>query len=198
MVEFERFLNAKIPGRDKVNIVFIPVRRDQLVSSVAEGTGDIAAASLTVTPERLELVDFSDAGVRNVKEVVITGPSTPQLTSIDDLSGQKVYVRRSSSYYDSLVRLNAIFSEAGRTPVDIQIADENLEDGDLLEMVNADLLPAVVVGDFQAKLWEQVFDQITVHHQIAVREGGSIAWAMRKDSPEQPVCTIRARGIVRD
>lgn len=184
MVEFERFLNAKIPGRDKVNIVFIPVRRDQLVSSIAEGTGDIAAASLTVTPERLELVDFSDAGVRNVKEVVITGPSAPQLTSIDDLSGQKVYVRRSSSYYDSLVRLNASFSEAGRTPVDIQIADENLEDGDLLEMVNADLLPAVIVDDFQAKLWEQVFDQITVHHDIAVREGGSIAWAVRKNSPQ--------------
>ena len=82
MVEFERFLNEKVPGLRKVHVVFIPVRRDQMISSVADGTGDIAAANLTITAERQKLVDFSDAGIRNVKEVVVTGPTGPKLSSI--------------------------------------------------------------------------------------------------------------------
>ena len=70
MREFERFVNEKL-GRPKrtIHVVFIPVRRDELIPSVADGTGDIAAANLSVTPDRQKRVDFSDAGVRNVKEL---------------------------------------------------------------------------------------------------------------------------------
>lgn len=184
MVEFERFLNERVPGRRKIHVIFVPVRRDQLISSIANGTGDIAAANLTVTSERAQFVDFSEAATKNVKEVVVTGPSGPSLSSLDDLSGQMVHVRRSSSYFDSLTRLNLTLAESGKAVVDIRFADENLEDEDLLEMVNADLLPAIVVDDHKAKLWEQVFDQIVVHHDIAVREGGSIAWATQKNTPQ--------------
>jgi membrane-bound lytic murein transglycosylase MltF len=191
MVEFERFLNEKVPGNRKVHVVFIPVRRDQLISAVADGTGDLAAANLTVTPARQKLVDFSDAAVRNVKEVVVTGPTGPTLSSLDDLSDQEVHVRRSSSYYESLLSLNETFRAAGRAPVKIRLADENLEDEDLLEMLNAELLPAVIIDDHKAKLWAQVFDQITIHHTIAVREGGTVAWALRKNSP-------RLLGLVND
>ena len=93
-------------------------------------------------------------------------------------------MRRSSSYYDSLLSLNETFSAAGKTPVKIRLADENLEDEDLLEMLNAELIPAVIIDDHKAKLWEQVFEQITVHHEIAVREGGTVAWALRQNSPQ--------------
>ena len=184
MREFETFLHKKL-GRPKrkVHVVFIPVRRDELIASVANGTGDIAAANLTITPKRLQLVDFSDAGLRNVNEVVVTGPSGPQLSSIDSLAGNEVHVRPSSSYYESLLSLNDKFREAGKTQIDLQLADENLEDEDLLEMVNAGLIPAIVVDSHKAAFWAQVFDDITVHEDITVREGGTIAWAIRKNSP---------------
>ena len=184
MREFETFLHKKLdrPKR-KVHVVFIPVRRDELIPSVANGTGDIAAANLTITPERLRLVDFSDAALRNVKEVVVTGPSGPRLSSIDSLAGNEVHVRPSSSYYESLLSLNDKFREAGKTQIDLQLADENLEDEDLLEMVNAGMIPAIVVDSHKAAFWAQVFDDITVHEDITVREGGAIAWAIRKNSP---------------
>ena len=57
---FQDFLNARQPkGTRKLHVAFIPVTRDQLFDALLEGKGDIAAASLTITPERLQRVDFA-------------------------------------------------------------------------------------------------------------------------------------------
>ena len=50
----------------------------------------------------------------------------------------------------------------------------NLEDDDLLEMVNAGLIPAIVVDDFLADFWKKVFTQLTVHDDVAVRTGARL------------------------
>jgi membrane-bound lytic murein transglycosylase MltF len=63
-------------------------------------------------------------------------------------------------------------------------ADENLEDEDLLEMLNAGLIPLIVMDSHKATFWNQIFDNITVHEDAAVASEGNIAWAFRKDSPE--------------
>jgi len=79
---FENELNKKLAADNKlkdknlkVRVVFIPLRRDQLLPALAAGKGDIAAANLTITPERQKLVDFSGAGLSNVSEVVVTAPT---------------------------------------------------------------------------------------------------------------------------
>ena len=66
----------------------------------------------------------------------------------------------------------------------IKEAPETLEDEDLIEMVNAGLIPLIVVDKHKADLWKQVFPKITVHDGVAVRTGGDIAWAIRKGSPQ--------------
>jgi membrane-bound lytic murein transglycosylase MltF len=58
-----------------------------------------------------------------------------------------------------------------------------LEDEDLLEMVNAGLIPMIIIDSHKGKFWAQIFDNITLHPKIKFRENGKIAWAMRKDSP---------------
>lgn len=99
---FEDELNKKLANENKlknkhlkVRVVFIPVHRDQLLSGLASGKGDIAAANLTITPERQKLVDFSTAGLADVSELVVTGPASPKITTLDDLSDQAVFVRKS-------------------------------------------------------------------------------------------------------
>jgi membrane-bound lytic murein transglycosylase MltF len=104
--------------------------------------------------------------------------------NLDDLAGQEIHVRRSSSYYESLVKLNHAFQQAGKAKIHLIAADETFEDEDLLEMVNAGLIPMIVVHSHKAQFWEQIFDNIKVHPTIAVRTGGEIAWAFRKDSPQ--------------
>src|SRR5262249_821586 len=62
-------------------------------------------------------------------------------------------------------------------------ADENLEDEDLLEMVNAGLLPFAIVDDHKAQIWTKVFKSITARSDIVINDNGAIAWAIRKSSP---------------
>ncbi len=101
----------------KLHIVFVPVSRDNLFTALNEGKGDIAAANLTITPSREAQVDFAQPLYSNVKELLISGPASPKVDSLEQLSGQTVFVRRSSSYYDSLQALNARFARESRPPV---------------------------------------------------------------------------------
>lgn len=183
--QFEDQLNAQLQNKHiRVNVVFVPVARDQLLQALIEGRGDVAAANLTITTDRQQLVDFTEPLLRNVKEIVVTGPQSPSINTLDDLAGRTVFIRPSSSYYESLVSLNTRFKEQGKAEVVLQEAPENLEDEDLLEMLQAGLVETLVVDDHKARFWKQVFPQLTLHEDIAVRSGGDIAWAIRKNSPQ--------------
>ncbi len=182
---FERFVNDRLEtGSLKIHVVIDPVPRDRLFSAVVEGYSDIAAANLTITPERLEIVDFSDPLLNGVREVVVTGPTGPPVDSVEDLAGVEVHVRASSSYRASLDALNDRLVSAGSEPVRIRFADERLESEDILEMVNAGILPATIVDTHIASLWSRVLTDLVVHEDVVVRDGGAIAWAFRKESPE--------------
>ena len=82
-----------------------------------------------------------------------------------------------------MTRLNATLAAAGKAPVRLVAADEQLEDDDLLEMVNAGLIPATVVDSHIANLWKQVLPDLQVPDGAALRTDGVIAWAMRPGSP---------------
>src|SRR6185295_19308252 len=110
LIKFEEELNRRYKPKAKhlrVHVQFIPTARDRLLPALLEGRGDIAAGILTVTPERMREADFGAPFFRNVAEIVMTGPASPTLASIADLSGQQVFVRRSSSYWTHLEALSA-------------------------------------------------------------------------------------------
>ena len=183
--EFEKFVNKKLKTKTlKVNVVFIPVRRDELIPGLVKGLGDMAVANLTITPQRLKHVDFANPLLTGVEELLVTGPAAPPVTKVDDLSGQEIHVRKSSSYYTSLVELNASLKRTGKPPIKLIAADEAFEDEDLLEMVDAGIIPMIVMDSHKAQFWTQIFDKIQVNPEISVRSGGEIAWAFRKNSPQ--------------
>lgn len=182
---FEDSLNKKLGKKHlRIHIVLIPVARDELIPGLLEGRGDIAAAGLTITPERDELIDFSDPLTRELKEILVTGPSSPEISSIDDLAGKEIYVRRSSSYYSSLQTLNQVFREQGKEEINVVEVSEFLEDEDILEMVNNGAIEWTVVDDYTANIWSSVLEGLTLREDIVFRDGGQLAWAMRKNSPQ--------------
>jgi membrane-bound lytic murein transglycosylase MltF len=182
---FESYVNKKLKtGNLKLQIHFIPVQRDQLIPALLAGYGDIAVANITITPERQALVDFSRPIMTDVREILVTGPDSEPVRILEELSGRSVHVRPSSSYYQSLLQLNQSLERAGKTPMTLVTADEHMEDEDLLEMVNAGLIPAVVVDSHKAQFWAQIFDDIRIHRSVVLRRGAEIGWAFRKDSPK--------------
>jgi len=181
--EFETYLNTELKRKTlKIKVVVIPTKRDRLLPALVEGLGDIAAGNLTITPARQKKVDFSAPHLTGVDEIIISGAASPPLKTLDDLSGKEIYVRKSSSYYESLMQLNARFKNSGKPPIKIVPADEYLEDEDLLEMMNVGIIQMIVIDSHKAKFWVQVFKELKLHPDIKLRSGGQIAWAIRKKS----------------
>lgn len=181
---FEQELNKSLKTGNKVHVVLLPMPRDALLSALQAGKVDLVAAQLTITPERQRLVDFSNPTRGDVDEVLVTGPGSPALSSLDGLAGKKVFVRKSSSYHASLQAYNRKLKAQGKPLIDVEEASESLEDDDLLEMVNAGLIPATVVDNYLANYWKQVFTDLTVHDELKLRAHGNLAVAIRKDSPK--------------
>jgi membrane-bound lytic murein transglycosylase MltF len=169
----EDALNAKLgTGSIKVNVQFVPLSRDQLMPALLEGKGDIVMADLTVTPERQAIVDFVDPWIAGVEEIVVTSPNGPRIATVDDLSGTEVFVRQSSSYYQSLTALNERLTREGKAPVKLTPAPEELEDEDLLEMASAGLGGVLVVDNHKAWFWQRVFPSLKLYPTVTLRKGG--------------------------
>ena len=186
--DFERWVNEKYKkrlGKRPLTVYLIPTTRDKLLPSLREGHGDIAAGNLTVTERRLGQVDFvAPEDLRTVKELIVTGPKSPELTTLDDLSGQTIHVRSATSYHESVLALNERLLAAGKAPVKIAPLPNALEDEDKLEMLNAGLLEVVVVDDWKARAWAQVLPKVRVRDDLVLREDGRTGWAIRKGSPQ--------------
>jgi ABC-type amino acid transport substrate-binding protein len=78
---FERELDAKRRLEHlKVNVVFRPTSRGDFLPALVEGRGDIAVGALSITPDRLEQVDFTAPMACGVNEIAVTGPRSPPST----------------------------------------------------------------------------------------------------------------------
>lgn len=181
----EKYLNTDRKKQiDHIHVVFVPTPRDRLLDALNEGLGDIVMANLTVTDERLKVVDFTDPLYANAEEVLVAASDAPVISGIADLSGQHVAVRASSSYHEHLILRNKELAAGGKPEITIDLMDESLEDEDLMEMVNARLLPFTIVDRYKADIWSHVFTDMKVRDDVVLSSEGKIAWAIRKDSPE--------------
>ena len=187
--DWERYLNVKYAkqlGKRPLTIYVAPATRDKLLPYLTEGLADVAIGNLTVTEERLKEVDFvpGDEGRRTINEVIVAGPKSPELKSLDDLSGKTVHVRKASSYYESLQKLNETFKRNNKPEVQFILVPDALEDEDMMEMLDAGLIQLMVVDDWKAHMWAQVLPKVKVRTDLVLREGAKTGWAIRKDSPK--------------
>ena len=182
---FDTFINEKFKTKHlKIHVLVLPTARENLLPLLAAGKGDLAVGNLTITNERLKMVDFSDPLGKGIDEILVSRAGKDDLNSIFDLAGKKIHTRKSSSYYESLVKLNESLKSLNKKAVKIVEADDHLEDEDLLEMLNAGLIEYMVIDSHKGELWAQVFDKIQLHPEIKFRTEGKIGWAVRKNTPK--------------
>jgi membrane-bound lytic murein transglycosylase MltF len=180
----EEHLEEEIGQVRSPTVVLIPVARDELLKGLIEGRGDLAAGNLSITPERQKLVDFSLPVYPDIDEIVVTGPGAPKISTFDELARVGLHLRESSSYFEHLKTLNAERKRSGKTPIPVETVDEYLEDYDLLEMVNAGILPAIVVDSHKVSFWARILPDIVVHDDLVISADNQVGWAVRKGSPQ--------------
>ena len=182
---YEKYLNKRIHNQNlQVVLEFIPVDRDELLPKLVQGYGDIAAAGLTVTRRRKEKAAFTKPYLTGVHEVVVTHEGGFKPKKPVDLGGQRIFVRESSSYYQSLLELNKRLDRLGKKAVSIVKAPETLETESILEMVDAGAVKITVADSHIARAWSEVLKNIEIHDQVRLREGSEIAWMVRKNNPK--------------
>jgi membrane-bound lytic murein transglycosylase MltF len=138
---------------------------------------------MMVTTDRPQFaVDFTDPLYDNARAVIVSGPDT-QLSSLQDLSGRGVYYFRNTILYDKLSRLSEDLKRAGKPPIRLADAPVDLQLDDLLEMVNAGLVPMTVAEDKVAQYWAKVLPNLNVHSDIVVAES-PLAWAVQQNTPQ--------------
>ena len=145
----------------------------QMVQKLLEGEGDIVAASLTITAARQEQAAFS-VPYLYVDEYLITTASDSLPTTIEDLAGMKIGVRRSSSHYQTLLDIQQQVPSLQIYAAPEKLGLEHLIDG-------------VVRGSYQATiadehLWrgvESYYDNMVT--PLIVAENRPISLMMRPE-----------------
>ena len=181
--------------RPKINVLPLPVARDEMIDFLARGYGDMAIGNITATEDRAQQVLFSVPIRRDVSEVIVHGRQVSGIESLNSLAGRTVHVRASSSFFESLVVINASLASQDLAPMQVQPLDEHLQTEDILELVSAGAIDITVADDHMAEFWAGVLEGIVVRNDLPVRTGRTIAWAMRRELADlKPVVDEFVRG----
>jgi membrane-bound lytic murein transglycosylase MltF len=177
-------LNREEERDSRIQMVYVPVPFDQLIPALQSGRGDLVAAGLTVTPARSGLVQFSQPYLPTVDEIVVANKDVKGLDEIDDLSGRDVTLVEGSSFVAHVKTLNEDFVRRGKPPIGIRVAPPEFEVEDILELVNSGVVDLTVADSHVGRIWVGVLPNIVAYPGLSVSQGGKIAWAVRKDSPQ--------------
>lgn len=183
LTEFERLINQKEKGKKlPLKVLFIPVRRDQLLDMLADGRGDVAVARIADTPELRARVDATTPIFDDAKVVLVTGPSAPPVSSVEDLAGREIHVLKGAQK-ELAKQVNARLKQVGKPEIKAKELDENLNIDDAIEMVNAGLIPMTAAELNVGQIWSKVFPSVKVHPEIVLAEA-PLVWAVRKNCPK--------------
>ncbi len=156
--------------------VVVPPEAGDLIPWLLEGKGDVIAAQMTVTDERKAKVAFSTPYL-SADEVVVQPAGAPPWTTLADLKGKTLHVRKSSSYRATLDGLQAQYG-----PFTVVDAPEDVETEELIARVGRGELPATVADSNIAAV--ELAYRSDVQLTLPLKTGGSIAYATRPTSTQ--------------
>lgn len=181
--EFERYLNHKLhTGNLALHFVFIPAGRDTLLPKLAGGYGDLVATMMVTSSQPMFAVDFTDPLYDDAKAVIVSGPFE-QLSGVEDLSGRGVYYFSNTIPYENLHHLSERLQRDGKLPINLTPAAPDLQVEDLLEMVNAGLVPMTVAEDKVAQYWAKVLPNLKIQPHSVVA-ASPLAWSLQQNTPQ--------------
>ncbi len=156
--------------------VVVPPDRAQLIEWVRDGRADLAAASLTITPERQRDGLAMTRPYNQVSELLVARAQDP-IQGLDGLSGRQVAARPSSSYWGTLERLQA--RGLGLEPVAVA-EDRETEQ----------IIAGVAAGEYDLTLADSHIVDIELSWREDIRSVTAVGdprqhgWLLRADNPQ--------------
>ncbi len=154
---------------------FVIVRRhDELIPALLAGRGDLIVSNLSDTDARRSQILFS-APLERVSEQVVARRDDPAIRDLDDLETRRVFVRRSSSFWDSLAELRA------RHPgIEAVEAPEDLTTEEILYRVSTGEFDTTIADSNIASEVLAYLPELDVALELGIER--DIAWGLRPDA----------------
>ncbi len=132
-VGFEYEIMKKFADEEGLRLeVVLPPGHSELIPWLNDGRADVVAAAMTMTDERKKEAAFT-VPYNYVREIVVVRGKDKSIKSPADLRGKTVHVRKSSSFYESLMALKkkGLDFEIVQLPEDMETEDilDGLADG---------------------------------------------------------------------
>jgi len=144
---------------------------EKLFDVLNGGGGDFIAASLTITPSREKLIDFSDEYLAIQQQAVIH-TSNYNTRKIEDLKGKTIHIRRGTSYEE---RLNELKNEG--LDITIQLHEDTPTE-ELIRMVAEKEIEVTIADSNVAFLNRRYYPDVKI--AFPIEEQQSLAWAVKK------------------
>ena len=177
LLGFEYELAKRFADKQGLRLeIVVPPDAESMLPWLREGRGDIVAAALTPTEERMKGGVVFARPYNYVSQVVVTR-TDDEIKDVDDLAGRTFHVRRSSSYWDTLAGL----LEDG-VGLQLEAAPEAME--------TEEIIARVAAGEYDVTLADSHVLDIELTWREDVKgafplvEGIALAWAVRESNPE--------------
>jgi membrane-bound lytic murein transglycosylase F len=174
---FDYELGKRLAQQLGIRALFVvPKNWDDIIPALLRGEGDVIAGQMTVTPDRAKQVLFAKPYLVT-REVAVWKKGAKPIAAREDLSGKKVKVRRSSSYWASLEGLNGELEKAGKPKLELTAAPEDEETEEILDEITHGKVAYSVADELIARQTAAYYTALQLGAVIS--DERQLAWAVR-------------------
>lgn len=172
---FEHDLARAFAASVGMTVEFLTPPWADLLDELADGEGDLVAASLSVIPSRAAKAAFCKPYM-DVRQHVVTRKGWKNLQDIADLAGRRIHVRADTSYAQRLRELQ-------QEGISLEIVTHaDVPTAELLRQVSEGEIDITLADTNVAHLGRRYYPNLRI--ALEVSEADRIAWAVRKDDVE--------------
>lgn len=179
---FEHYLNARARDGQELRLKLIPKSKEQLIGALQRGEGDLVAPGELLDPVSTRGVSASDAVMARVPLVLVGRKGDRGFARVEQLSGRTVALAAGSAAADTLHEINQRLALRKHAPVKVEWIDPSLAVEDVLEMVQAGVLPLTVVELPIAERWSKILPKLQIQRRVTLTAPEDMHWYMRRDA----------------
>ncbi|MFD1216008.1 MltF family protein [Microbulbifer celer] len=148
----------------------------QALEMVQSGQADVAAYTLTDTPARRELVDFT-VPLMQTRQKLVTSKDGPDISDPAQLKNAELIAQAGSIYVDTAKRMLAEYPQANLSILQPKV----YEDRDaLMDLIEEKPNRVAILDDYIAENLSSYREDVRIGADVSPRE--NIAWAVRKNA----------------
>jgi len=142
-----------------------------MIKALNQGKGDFIAASMTITPSRKRMVDFSDEYL-SIQQRIIVHEDNHTIKNLADLNGKIIHVRKATSYEERL-------SDLHKNGLNFTLMlHDDVPTEELIRQVADKEIEVTVADSIIGELNRRYYPNIKIG--IPIEEPQSLGWAVKK------------------